>query len=184
VRDEFGIVSEASARRVRFGNRMSHGKVAVPPPTTAIKTQAPKPVAMTTAATIERQIADVLAKAGVTHIECKAQGSAPPVTRHLMMRQLVDVVSDASGVSVKDLLSPRRARQLARPRQVLMWLARKHTPYSLPEIGRSIGNRDHTTVMHADRVIGRLLIEGQPDIRELVENCERTINDLCKKATG
>jgi Bacterial dnaA protein helix-turn-helix len=58
-------------------------------------------------------------------------------------------VADRLGVTVFDLLSRRRARKIARPRQIAMWLARHTTPCSLPEIGRAFGGRDHTTVMHA-----------------------------------
>jgi chromosomal replication initiator protein len=52
--------------------------------------------------------------------------------------------------------SARRARAVARPRQVAMYLAKQLTPRSLPEIGRKFGNRDHTTVMHAIRRIDEL----------------------------
>jgi len=64
-------------------------------------------------------------------------------------------VSDACGVTRLDLLSRRRAREVARPRQVGMWLARRLTRASLPEIGHAFGGRDHTTVMHAVEVIDR-----------------------------
>ena len=50
----------------------------------------------------------------------------------------------------------RRARQVARPRQVAMYLAKQLTTRSLPEIGRKFGGRDHTTVMHAVRKIDEL----------------------------
>jgi chromosomal replication initiator protein len=52
--------------------------------------------------------------------------------------------------------SPRRARAVARPRQVAMYLAKHLTSRSLPEIGRRFGGRDHTTVMHAIRKIEEL----------------------------
>ena len=52
--------------------------------------------------------------------------------------------------------SARRARAVARPRQVAMWLCKQLTPRSLPEIGRKFGGRDHTTVMHAVRKIEEL----------------------------
>lgn len=135
-------------------------------------------------ATIEREIANVLVRSGVHAIECKAQTAASIRKPHLTMRQLLEVVADHSGEKLADLTSARRARHLARPRQVVMWLARKHTPYSLPHVGRSIGNRDHTTVMHACRVIDKLLAEKQPDITLLVENSERTIEELSKQFIG
>ena len=54
------------------------------------------------------------------------------------------------------MLSQRRSRPLARPRQIAMYLAKKMTTRSLPEIGRSFANRDHTTVIHAVKTITRL----------------------------
>ena len=55
------------------------------------------------------------------------------------------------------MLSPRRSRPLARPRQIAMYLAKKLTTRSLPEIGRKFANRDHTTVIHAVKTIDKLL---------------------------
>ena len=54
------------------------------------------------------------------------------------------------------MLSQRRSRPLARPRQIAMYLAKKMTSRSLPEIGRHFANRDHTTVIHAVKTISRL----------------------------
>jgi len=62
-------------------------------------------------------------------------------------------------LDVKDFHSPQRARRVARPRQVAMYLARKLTSRSLPEIGRRFGGRDHTTVLHACRRIEALIGE-------------------------
>ncbi len=65
-------------------------------------------------------------------------------------------VADYYTIKLGDLLSARRAREVARPRQVAMYLAKKLTPRSLPEIGRRFGGRDHTTVMHAVKRIDEL----------------------------
>ena len=54
------------------------------------------------------------------------------------------------------MLSQRRSRPLARPRQVAMFLAKKMTTRSLPEIGRRFANRDHTTVIHAVKTITKI----------------------------
>jgi chromosomal replication initiator protein len=62
-------------------------------------------------------------------------------------------------LEVRDLHSPQRARKIARPRQVAMYLSRKLTTRSLPEIGRRFGGRDHTTVLHACRRIEALCAE-------------------------
>ena len=56
-------------------------------------------------------------------------------------------------VKLTELLSKRRHKSIAMPRQVCMYLARKHTRFSLEEIGGYFGGRDHTTVMHAVRTI-------------------------------
>ena len=55
-----------------------------------------------------------------------------------------------------DLISDRRTRAVARPRQAAMWLAKQLTTRSLPDIGRRFGGRDHTTVIHAVRRIDQL----------------------------
>ncbi|MCX7562004.1 chromosomal replication initiator protein DnaA [Xanthomonadaceae bacterium XH05] len=67
------------------------------------------------------------------------------------------VVADYYQLRVADLLSKRRTRSLARPRQVAMTLAKELTTHSLPEIGDGFGGRDHTTVLHACRQIRKLL---------------------------
>lgn len=65
-------------------------------------------------------------------------------------------VAEHYGLKLGDMLSARRAVEVARPRQVAMYLAKKLTPRSLPEIGRRFGGRDHTTVMHAVKRIDEL----------------------------
>lgn len=66
---------------------------------------------------------------------------------------IINAVTDFYGVRLTDLQSKRRQRSVALPRQVCMFLARKHTRHSLEEIGGYFGGRDHTTVMHAIRTI-------------------------------
>ncbi|AIT09555.1 chromosomal replication initiation protein [Candidatus Francisella endociliophora] len=66
------------------------------------------------------------------------------------------VVADFYRIRVKDLTSNQRSRNIARPRQIAMSLARELTSHSLPEIGNSFGGRDHTTVMHAVKAITKL----------------------------
>lgn len=60
-----------------------------------------------------------------------------------------------------EMISARRQRCVARPRQIAMFLSKLLTTRSLPEIGRQFGNRDHTTVMHAVRRITGLMIEDE-----------------------
>jgi len=70
---------------------------------------------------------------------------------------ILKIIGHHYAVSRTDLLSPRRARSIVRPRQVGMYLAKKLTPRSLPEIGRRFGGRDHSTVLHAVRKITDLM---------------------------
>ncbi len=83
-------------------------------------------------------------------------------------------VADYYAIKLSDLLSARRARDVARPRQVAMWLAKRLTPRSLPEIGRRFGGRDHTTVMHAVKRIDELRAAD----RELDGDVERLVKLL------
>lgn len=77
-------------------------------------------------------------------------------------------------IKISDLMSKRRSRSVARPRQMAMALAKELTNHSLPEIGESFGGRDHTTVLHACRKIKELREEDQ-DIREDHQNLLRTL---------
>ena len=70
--------------------------------------------------------------------------------------KIQNVVSNYFNIPLSDMLSQRRSRPLARPRQIAMFLAKKLTSRSLPEIGRRFANRDHTTVIHAVKTITRL----------------------------
>ncbi|AWV05727.1 chromosomal replication initiator protein DnaA [Marilutibacter maris] len=74
-------------------------------------------------------------------------------------------VADYYGLQIKDLLSKRRTRSLARPRQMAMALTKELTEHSLPEIGDAFAGRDHTTVLHACRQI-RTLMETDGKMRE------------------
>jgi len=67
-------------------------------------------------------------------------------------------VAEHFNISVKEMQSSRRARTVARPRQIAMYLAKQLTSRSLPEIGRKF-DRDHTTVMHAVRKVEELILE-------------------------
>jgi chromosomal replication initiator protein len=83
-------------------------------------------------------------------------------------------VAEYYKVKVADLMSRRRSRSVARPRQVAMALAKELTSHSLPEIGDSFGGRDHTTVLHACRKIKELR-ETNSDIREDYKNLLRSL---------
>ena len=70
--------------------------------------------------------------------------------------KIQNIVSNYFNISLSEMLSQRRSRPLARPRQIAMYLSKKMTTRSLPEIGRRFANRDHTTVIHAVKTISRL----------------------------
>ena len=76
--------------------------------------------------------------------------------RVITVDKIQNIVSNFFNIPLSDMLSQRRSRPLARPRQVAMYLAKKMTTRSLPEIGRRFANRDHTTVIHAVKTITRL----------------------------
>ncbi len=76
--------------------------------------------------------------------------------RVITVDKIQNTVSNYFNISLSEMLSQRRSRPLARPRQVAMYLAKKMTTRSLPEIGRRFANRDHTTVIHAVKTITRL----------------------------
>ena len=82
------------------------------------------------------------------------------------------VVADYYKIKTNDLLSKRRSRSVARPRQVAMSLSKELTNHSLPEIGNAFGGRDHTTVLHACRKIKELR-ESNNDISEDYKNLLR-----------
>jgi chromosomal replication initiator protein len=76
--------------------------------------------------------------------------------RRVTIEEIQKQVSSHFNVRISDMHSARRARSVARPRQVAMYLAKQLTSRSLPEIGRKFGGRDHTTVMHAVRKVEEL----------------------------
>ncbi len=76
--------------------------------------------------------------------------------RRVTIEEIQKQVAAHFNIRITDMHSPRRARAVARPRQVAMYLAKQLTTRSLPEIGRKFGGRDHTTVMHAVRKIEEL----------------------------
>ena len=83
-------------------------------------------------------------------------------------------VAEYFKIRVGDLLSKRRSRSVARPRQIAMALAKELTRHSLPEIGDAFGGRDHTTVLHACRRI-KLLRETETRVEEDYNNLFRTL---------
>ena len=75
----------------------------------------------------------------------------------ISVESIQNVVAAYFNLGIQEMLSPRRSRALARPRQIAMYLAKQHTTNSLPDIGRKFSNRDHTTVIHAVKKIDELI---------------------------
>ncbi len=94
--------------------------------------------------------------------------------RRITIDEIQRKVAEHYNIRLADMHSARRARNVARPRQVAMFLAKQLTARSLPEIGRKFGGRDHTTVMHAVRKIEELVGED-PSFAQDVEIIKRAL---------
>ena len=94
--------------------------------------------------------------------------------RRLSMEEIQKRVAEHFKIRISDMSSARRARAVARPRQVAMYLSKQLTSRSLPEIGRAFGGRDHTTVMHAVRKIEEL-VKADSSFAEDVELLTRML---------
>ena len=95
--------------------------------------------------------------------------------RRVTIEEIQKKVAEHFNIRLSDMSSPRRARAVARPRQIAMYLAKQLTSRSLPEIGRTFGGRDHTTVMHAVSRIESLKLEDTliaDDLELLKRNLE------------
>jgi len=91
--------------------------------------------------------------------------------RQVSVDNIQKTTAEYYNIKLSDLLSKRRSRSVARPRQMAMFLAKELTNYSLPEIGESFGGRDHTTVIHACKKIKELRnfnLDIEEDYRKLL----------------
>ncbi|WP_169543710.1 chromosomal replication initiator protein DnaA [Sneathiella aquimaris] len=96
--------------------------------------------------------------------------------RRITIEEIQKRVAEHFNIRMSDMHSARRARAVARPRQVAMYLAKQLTSRSLPEIGRKFGGRDHTTVMHAVRKIDELR-EGDVSLSEDIDLLKRMLEN-------
>ncbi len=90
------------------------------------------------------------------------------------VESIQNLVASHFNLKINELLSPRRSRSLARPRQIAMYLAKQHTTNSLPDIGRKFSNRDHTTVIHAVKKINEL-IKKDNDIKQSIAEIKKKL---------
>ena len=96
---------------------------------------------------------------------------APPVT----LERVMQTVAQRLGLSVRELRGPRRARPLAYARHLVAYLAHEYANFSLPAIGRALGGRDHTTILHSVRKASSLLLEDR-DFADLVRAVRRELD--------
>ena len=87
--------------------------------------------------------------------------------KSINVESIQNIVAVYFNLNIHEMLSPRKSRSLARPRQIAMYLAKQHTTNSLPEIGRKFSNRDHTTVIHAVKKI-ESLIKNDNEIKQSI----------------
>ena len=95
--------------------------------------------------------------------------------RQVSIDNIQRTVAEYYNIKISDILSKRRNRTIARPRQMAMSLAKELTNHSLPEIGEAFGGRDHTTVLHACRKIAELR-ESSADLAEDYKNLDRLLS--------
>lgn len=96
-----------------------------------------------------------------------------PRRREIQPEQVVERVAEAFGVTVERILGRDRSRQAVLPRQIAMFLLREDAKFSLPQIGQSLGGRDHTTVMYGYEKIAGLLETDDRLRRQVIEIRER-----------
>ena len=89
--------------------------------------------------------------------------------KSINVESIQNVVASYFNLNIQEMLSARRSRSLARPRQIAMYLAKQHTTNSLPDIGRRFSNRDHTTVIHAVKKIDELMKKDNEIKQNIIE---------------
>jgi chromosomal replication initiator protein len=123
----------------------------------------------------------------VAYASLKDEEPTPGLVRHVLRRlgqdrsqdtcglsEIVDAAAQEFGVESNSLLARDRRPAVATARQVAMYLARELTEHSLPEIGRGIGGRNHTTVLHAVNRIGAAM-RSDPAVKDAVDNLRRRL---------
>ena len=110
--------------------------------------------------------------AGRAHAGRPGPGSRE--ARRVRIEDILRIVSRHYKVPRNDLLSSRRSRDVVRPRQIAMYLAKSLTSRSLPEIGRRFGGRDHTTVLHSVRKVEQMM-KDDGDLCQEIELLKRML---------
>ncbi len=141
--------------------------------------EVPEEVARLIATRIETNVRDL--QGVLTKLDAMSQTSGTPITltmaeealgvsstRLIRIPTILEAVASRFDVQVSDLQGKKRSKSITYPRHVSMYLARQLTSKSLEDIGGYFGGRDHTTVLHANRAIGKL-VESDPTFRELLD---------------
>lgn len=89
------------------------------------------------------------------------------ISKKKKINEIVSIVAQYFDISEMELLGERRTKNVIEARHTLYWLCRELTPYSLPEIGRRLDGRDHTTILHGIRRIDHLIASGH----DIAEKC-------------
>lgn len=111
-------------------------------------------------AEIEAQVARAKAFQDDPEITLPTVDDAPLTDKHVSVNAILSCVADFYQIPMVDMLSPRRTATMVRARHIAMYLARNLTSKSFPQIGRLMGRRDHTTILHGVKVIeSRLTVE-------------------------
>ncbi len=101
--------------------------------------------------------------------------TATPEQKRITVQQIFEAVTKYYSVRLNDLQSKKRHKSIAFPRQVCMYLARRHTRFSLEEIGGYFGGRDHTTVLHAVRTVTKDCVDD-PDVAKQITFLESQLS--------
>jgi chromosomal replication initiator protein len=103
--------------------------------------------------------------------------------RRVELEQVLSAVAGHYGLKVSDLKGSKKTREITRPRQVAMYLARRLTSCSFPQIGRALGNKDHSTVVKGvKRLSGEM--SADPDLAARVRSLERLLREGQSQSRG
>lgn len=115
-----------------------------------------------------------------TKFAAEVTGVEWPADRKILVADIVKFVSRFTGISAADLKSTRRNKPIASARHCVSALARELTSQSYPEIGRCLGNRDHTTILHSVRVVSKLEADGDPIVSGIMSCARRYFCEGCE----
>lgn len=179
-----GLVADIQPADLELRRKILNQRLAQMP-----ETQVGEDVIEFLARTISRNVREL--EGGLNKLLAYAQLTGRPITRALAEEQLKDILSacrrritideiqravcEYYRIDRSEMSSKRRARAVVRPRQVAMYLAKVMTPRSYPEIGRKFGGRDHSTVIHAVRLVEDLRRQDSDmdnDVRALLRQLE------------